>query len=620
MPIADGSFHVPSGPCTALLAVRRDSIHDDHWMRVPSSATWEPSVTRLRMTESQPGGDLGFGIGVRPALFPELLGRDCGFDFLEVITEDFLGIEGERRHVLHEFSEQAPIVMHGLSMSIASSDALDMGYLSRLRKLANDIGARWVSDHLCWTGVDGVQTHELLPVPLTEPSLRHVSSRVLIAQDVLERSLVLENPSAYLAFEESTMSEPEFFSRLVEQTGCRLLLDVNNVYVSASNLGFDPMGYVDALPDGAVAQIHIAGSRNMGSYLIDSHDERVSQPVWDVYVHACRRFGVISTSLEWDTHLPKLEILHEELGKAARLRAEATVRSPPPPSMAAPLDEGAPVGAATDRGLACSQEALQAAILDGASQTALPREDAGEPHLRPLSRAEGISIYGAAYRARHVDSLRLAFPILGELIGSELEDLALDYLAEYTGRTESLEHFTRLFAQWVNDAFRLHRWADVVGEVVALETTLMDLRRDAGTEEGVPLPASPMRFAPHSDVARLRVAANPSLRIVRLGEPSYIRSLAIRAGVALDWSGDANENIAIFYRKFKRHAIFLSQEQRSLLTRLVNGAELGTAAAAESISLSCAVGWSSDWAGSGILFGTEVARPSPGAIVSDAEI
>ena len=437
------------------------------------------------MPESEPSVDLGFGIGVRPALLAELLQPGSGFDFLEIISEDFLG--SERRRVLDELSARYPIVMHGLSMSIAGSDALDLGYLRALRELADSVGARWVSDHLCWTGAGGAQTHELLPVPLTEPSLKHVSSRVSAAQDVLGRSLVLENPSAYLAFDESTMPEPEFFGRLIEQTGCRLLLDVNNVYVSGSNLGFDPAGYIDALPAGAVAQIHLAGSRNMGSYLIDSHDERVSQPVWDLYAHACRRFGPVSTSLEWDTRLPEPEVLREELGKAAMLR---------------------------------SQSVLLAAILDGASQTGLPVQHEGEPRLRPLSRAEGISIYGAAYRARHVDSVRSAFPILGELIGSELDDLALGYLAARTGRS---------FGEWVSDAFSSHPWAGVVRDVVALETTLKDLRDRHGEQ-----------------------------RILKLSEPSYLHSLAIRAGVALRWSGSASENVTISSIGDELHAAFLS--------------------------------------------------------------
>ncbi|WP_460850015.1 MNIO family bufferin maturase, partial [Phytohabitans suffuscus] len=297
-------------------------------------------MARPGIAEPEPSRDLGFGIGVRPAMFARLLADSSGFDFFEAVTEDFLGAGGERGDLLRELAARSPVVLHGLSMSIGGSDPLDVGYLSQLRDLADGVGARWVSDHLCWTGVDGVRTHELLPLPLTESSLAHVGSRVLAAQDVLGRSLVLENVSAYLGFDGSTMPEPEFLGRLVERTGCRLLLDVNNVHVSARNLGFDPMGYLAALPAGAVAQIHLAGSRDMGGYLLDSHDDRVSQPVWDLYREACRRAGPVSTSLEWDTRLPEIEVLREELAKAAAIRARAALAPARPPAPRDPPPAG----------------------------------------------------------------------------------------------------------------------------------------------------------------------------------------------------------------------------------------------------------------------------------------
>jgi hypothetical protein len=394
---------------------------------------------------------------------------------------------------------------------------------------------------------------------------------------------------------------------------------VNNVYVSASNLGFDPVEYIDALPELAVTQIHLAGHRNMGTYLIDSHDERVSQPVWDVYLHACRRFGPVSTSLEWDTHLPKTEVLHEELTKAAELRSAAELRPLPSPSTGTAHDGQLTDDVTADHELAHGQRTLQAAILDGASQNRLPRKDVRESGLRPLSRGEGLSIYGSAYRARHVDSLRFAFPVLEELIGSELDDLALDYIAAHPGSTGDLERLMRLFAEWVSDAFRHHRWADVVRDVVDLDTTLMDLRLRAGTEGRMPLPAWSIRCAKHADAARMRFVANPCLRIARLSEPSYIRGLSMRAGVPIDWSGDASENVVFWRSDFELHGIFLQRYQTSLLKRLVEGVELGTAAAAESIDITCSVDWISGWVGAGILFDGEAASPATDSTASDVE-
>jgi len=264
-----------------------------------------------------------------------------------------------------------------------------------------------------------------------------------------------------------------------------------------------------------------------------------------------------------------------------------------------------------DRALARSQRALQAAILDGAHQTAVPCGDFTE--LRPLTTAEGISVYGSAYRARHVDRVRCAFPVLGELLGSELEDLALDHLASRPGHAGSLEGFTLTFAQRACDAFRLHQWAAIVRDVVALDTALMDLHPHAGTDGRAPLATSSIEFARHGNAARTRFVANASLRMLRLVESSYVRSLAMRAGVPLYWSGDPGEDVAILRRASGWHAVFLNAEQARLMTRLVDGAELGFAALAESIDIACAVEWSSNWAASGIFVGAQVARPSPGA-------
>ncbi|GIE91288.1 hypothetical protein Are01nite_77680 [Actinoplanes regularis] len=475
------------------------------------------------------GDDLGFGVGLRPELVDELLAPDSGFDFLEAITEDYLTPDEQRRDVLDRLAERYPIVLHGLSLSIGGVDPLDLAYLRGLRELADGIGARWVSDHLCWTGVDGVRTHELLPLPRTRESLAHVTSRVLAAQDVLGRPLVLENAAAYLGFDESTMPEPEFLGLLVEATGCRLLLDVNNVHVSASNLGFDPTAYLDALPAGAVVQIHLAGSRDMGAFLLDTHDDRVSAPVWELYEHACRRLGPVSTSFEWDSGVPSLALLREELRTAAELRARVGPRPPRPPSpaVAPPIRAGADARRLADR-----QRALQLAILDGTAQQAVP---GGETVLRPLSHGEGIAVYGSAYRARHLDLLRTAYPVLGELIGDDLDDLALDYLASAAGRGGDLDEFVSGFAGWVTGAFRDRPGAAAVRDVLTLETALAEL---GGRSSG-------------------------EARFTCLGAPGHLRSLAIRAGVLSGWTGEPGAEVALVRRDSRVSATFLGREPAS---------------------------------------------------------
>ncbi|MEV5571882.1 DUF692 domain-containing protein [Spirillospora sp. NPDC052269] len=260
--------------------------------------------------------DLGLGLGLRGPHLAHVLAEWPQVDWFEIISENFLDSGGYRRHALDRIAERYPVVMHGVSLSIGSCDPLDTDYLARLGALADSIGAEWVSDHVCWTGVAGVNTHELLPIPFTEESLRHVAGRVEIVQDVLERPLVLENPSTYAAFAHSTMTEWEFLGRLCEASGCLLLLDVNNVAVSAFNHGFDPHEYVRELPHDRIAQIHIAGHADHGTHRIDTHDRPVPDTVWELYGQAIALAGPTATLLEWDDKLPAFPELLAELAKA----------------------------------------------------------------------------------------------------------------------------------------------------------------------------------------------------------------------------------------------------------------------------------------------------------------
>lgn len=260
--------------------------------------------------------NLGLGVGLRTVHFPYLLQHWPVVDWFEVISENFLDSHGRPRRVLDQVAERYPVVMHGVSLSIGSSNPLDFEYLAKLKRLATEIRAVWVSDHLCWTGVAGINTHDLLPLPLTEESLRHVAERVCAVQDVLERPLVLENPSTYVEFRESTLSEPAFLSALVAETGCGLLLDVNNVYVSARNHEFDPREYLQNIPTNAVVQMHLAGHTDCGTHVIDTHDGRVVSAVWDLYRDAERLTGGVSTLLEWDAKIPSFPEVHAEVLKA----------------------------------------------------------------------------------------------------------------------------------------------------------------------------------------------------------------------------------------------------------------------------------------------------------------
>ena len=264
--------------------------------------------------------DLGVGIGLRTTHFPYILEHWPELDWFEILSENFMGTGGRPVAVLDQVVERYPVVMHGVSLNIGSTDPLDRGYLQELRALRDRCGARLVSDHLCWTGVDGQNLHDLLPLPYTEEALRHLVPRIAQVQDVLEAPLVLENPSTYLEFEHSTLSEQEFLAALTRESGCALLLDVNNVYVSSQNHGFDAEAYLDGIPWPQVAYFHLAGHTRHDTHLIDTHDAPVCDDVWQLYARAHALSGGRSTLLEWDASIPPFEEVRAEAWKAKARR------------------------------------------------------------------------------------------------------------------------------------------------------------------------------------------------------------------------------------------------------------------------------------------------------------
>jgi uncharacterized protein (UPF0276 family) len=269
--------------------------------------------------------DLGIGIGLRTVHYPHILEQKPAVDFFEILSENYMDTGGRPLWLLDQVAERYPIVLHGVSMNIGSTDPLERDHLAKLKSLASRTRAAWVSDHLCWTGVAGRNTHDLLPMPLTEEALRHVVQRVKQVSEILERPLMLENASTYAEFASSSMPEWEFFARLMEGADCGMLLDVNNVYVSAANHGYDAVDYVQRIPVDAVHELHLAGHVRRpcpgGEMLIDSHSEPVCSDVWRLYAVALRRFGALPTLIEWDSDLPPLDVLLAEAAKADAMLA-----------------------------------------------------------------------------------------------------------------------------------------------------------------------------------------------------------------------------------------------------------------------------------------------------------
>ena len=265
---------------------------------------------------------LGHGIGLRTTHFPRVLDGTARADWFEAISENFMIRGGRPLAVLERARAAAPLVLHGVSLSIGSTDPLNERYLGELAALARRFEPAWVSDHLCWGSFGGHYAHDLLPLPYTEEALAVVAERIQRVQERLGRRILVENVSSYVTFTHSTMPEWEFLAAVAERADCGILLDVNNVYVSAMNHGFSPHAYLAGLPPDRIGQIHLAGHSDAGTHLVDTHDHPVPSPVWDLYADAVRRFGPIATLVEWDDRIPAFEELVAEAERARAIEAE----------------------------------------------------------------------------------------------------------------------------------------------------------------------------------------------------------------------------------------------------------------------------------------------------------
>jgi len=262
---------------------------------------------------------LGFGLGLRTPHFEHVLQHQPDIDWFEILSENYMVAGGKPRYYLEAIAERYPIVMHGVSMSIGSTDPLDMDYLKSLKKLANDVQPKWISDHICWTSIHGQNSHDLLPLPYTLETVKHVAERVKQVQDFLGRRILLENVSSYLSYNNSEMDEWEFLSQVAEEADCLILLDINNIYVSARNHHFEPLDFLNKIDPRRVQQFHLAGHSDFGDHVIDTHDHDVPDAVWQLYKEALKRFGAVSTMIERDDNIPEFPELYDELQIAKKI-------------------------------------------------------------------------------------------------------------------------------------------------------------------------------------------------------------------------------------------------------------------------------------------------------------
>lgn len=272
---------------------------------------------------------LGFGLGLRKEHYLDIIETQPAVDWFEVLTENYLVPGGKPLYYLDKIHQKYPMVMHGVSLSIGGSDPLNMTYLKQVKALAQRIDAHWISDHLCWTGLNGINAHDLLPLPYTEEAINHVAQRIQQVQEILGRQILMENVSSYISYQQSgDITEWEFFTAVCERADCLMLLDINNIYVSAINHEFDPEDYLNNVPIERVQQYHLAGHSDYQDYVIDTHDHPIVAAVWQLYTKAIARFGEVSTMIERDDNIPPLADVMQELTQVRQLAAQIHGNNP----------------------------------------------------------------------------------------------------------------------------------------------------------------------------------------------------------------------------------------------------------------------------------------------------
>ncbi|MBI2801554.1 MAG: DUF692 family protein [Gammaproteobacteria bacterium] len=476
---------------------------------------------------------LGFGLGLRKEHYGALLEAPPAVDWLEVLTENYLVPGGMPLYNLERIRAHYPVVMHGVSLSIGGTSPLDWNYLRQLRELARRIEPRWISDHLCWTGTAGTNLHDLMPLPYDEATLRHVIERVTRVQDYLGRQILLENVSSYLGYAHSTMTEWEFLRAIAIDADCLILLDINNIFVSARNHDFDAMTYLNALPIERVRQLHLAGHHDHGDYIVDTHDAAIIDPVWALYRAAVRRLGSVATMIERDDDMPPLAELVAELEVARHHAATASeddddVGWKPIPDQIRRTVRGP--------ALATLQQDLQAHVLN--PRHAIPASIAETPRV---NRAHRVKIYTSGYRRRLIEALATDFPALNALLGTEgFAEVANDYLQAYPSRHFSLRWFGAHLSEFLENAAAHHAWP-LIAQMARFEWALGETFDAADAPSAA---FADLINVPAAAWAELRIATHPSVRAIRLGSlvPSYWR--AITEGTSISAAAPPGELIS----------------------------------------------------------------------------
>jgi uncharacterized protein (UPF0276 family) len=501
---------------------------------------------------------LGFGIGLRPKHYTEFLEGSPRVDWVEAISENFMGVGGRPLAVLERVRRDRPVVLHGVSLGIASVAPFDEAYWREWKALVHRIEPAIVSDHLCWGRAHGRYAHDLLPVPFTWEAVQHTVERVQRVQDFLGRRIALENVSSYLTFADSELTEWDFLREVVTRAGCDVLLDVNNIFVSARNHGFDPDAYLAAIPVGHVAQFHLAGHQRRPELIIDTHDGPVSDEVWGLYERALKRFGPVSTLIEWDDAVPELPVLLAEAEKA-RARAEGMALRVEPRPVLSELVE--------DRRTELSR--TQSLLFDAITSPTEVSSDAQAliaPHA-PLSAKARIEVYAEMYWLRLRDALREGFPTVRAALGDEHFDAHVaDFLRAHASTHFSLDRFGAPFPAFLRTA--APEWADVAALEWARAESFLSV-------DGAVVGFDALQAIPAEAWGEVTLRTHPSLRLLSLERDPLPALRAHREGHTPEVPPSAPTTLVIWRQDFVAFHAPVSAIELEALRALLEGLPLG---------------------------------------------
>ena len=544
--------------------------------------------------ETQDFPNMGYGLGFRPTHFSYIMENRPEVDWFEIISENYMDTGGRPRRMLDVLREHYPIVMHGVSLSIGTVDPLNSEYLQKLKKLEQDIKPKWISDHLCWTGVAHKNTHDLLPVPYTEEALSHVIDRIKQVQDYLGRRIVLENPSTYLEFTASTMSEWEFISRMVEGSGCGLLLDINNIYVSCYNHRWDPKNYIDSMPLDEVAQIHLAGHMNKGTHIIDTHDNHVIDEVWTMYAYVIDKAGPISTMIEWDANIPEFPVVMEELNKARRWAKETKgpVEFPRFQSFRDNIRPSEKLTPYTEQ-----LADMQNAILEGDGDIMNPDERiVPKPDFGP---DEQIQSYIDGYRFRLFDIVYEDYPALIEAMGKQpFNDMLDQFIEETPSEHFNVARYIDAFPEYVREHAQPFFY-----ELSVLETVLS---RILDEEETPVLSQNDLEGINPETFMELNLNPRSALKLLAFSYPVNNYYNEYLNGENPDIPEKSPSFLVVFRHEDEMWRLDLEEREYMVLSSLFSGLPVGEALSAAvpdgDEEVMASIGdWFSKWMNNGLL-------------------